>query len=239
MESSQSSEFGSSFKSSSKKHQPRGLVILYEDRDIIVVNKIHGLLTMGCAREQQNTAYSILTDYVKKGNERSRNRVFIVHRLDRETSGILIFAKDEETKHFLQDNWKDFTKKYYTVVHGTLQQKEGVITSYLFENKAFRVYSVTNPDIGKLSKTGYKVIKESGRYSLMEIELFTGRKHQIRVHFSEMGHPVVGDHVYGSGDKGIKRLALHSSSLTIIHPFTRKELTFETGIPQYFNTLLK
>lgn len=239
MESIPHSEAGSSFKSPSKKHQPRGLTILYEDRDIIVVNKIHGLLTMGCAREQQNTAYSLLTDYVKKGNDRSRNRVFIVHRLDRETSGILIFAKDEETKHFLQDNWKDFTKKYFTVVHGVLQQKEGVISSYLFENKAFRVYSVNNPDHGKFAKTGYKVISESGRYSLLEIELFTGRKHQIRVHLSEMGNPVAGDHVYGNGDKGIKRLALHSSSLTIIHPYTRKEMTFETGIPQYFNTFLR
>lgn len=232
-------EKDSSYSDQNKKHQPRGLIILYEDRDIIVVNKVHGLLTMGCAREQQNTAYSLLTDYVKKGNNRSRNRVFIVHRLDRETSGILVFAKTEEAKFFLQDSWHNFTKRYFTVVIGTLSRKEGVINSYLFENKAFRVYSVNNPDNGKYAKTGYRVIKESGRYSLLEIELFTGRKHQIRVHLSEMGHPVVGDDVYGKADKANKRLALHSCSLIIIHPYTRKEMTFDTGIPNYFNCLVK
>lgn len=227
------------FRDKSKKHQPRGLTILYEDRDIIVVNKIHGLLTMGCAREQQNTAYAALTDYVKKGNDRSRNHVFIVHRLDRETSGVIVFAKSEEAKHFLQDNWSDFTKRYFAVVHGTLNQKEGIITSYLYENKAFRVYSVSNPDNGKYAKTGYTVLKESDKFSLLDIELFTGRKHQIRVHLMEMGHPVSGDNVYGPPDKGNKRLALHCYSLSLVHPFTGKEMTFKTDIPGYFNCLVR
>jgi RluA family pseudouridine synthase len=228
-----------SFKKPSKKHQPKGLSILYEDRDIIVVDKISGLLTMGTEREKENTAYFLLNEYVKKGNERSKNRVFIVHRLDREASGILVFAKSEYSKRFLQDNWQDFSKKYITVVHGRMQDKEGKISSYLFENKAYKVYSVNDPAKGKYSVTGYHVIKESDQYSLLEINLFTGRKHQIRVHLSEMGHPIVGDKLYGKKEKGIKRLALHSFSLTIVHPETNNEMYFETEIPLYFKTLLR
>ncbi len=232
-------EKGSSFKKHSKKHQPKGLTILYEDHDILVVDKINGLLTIATDKEKQKTAYFLLNDYVKKGNQRSRNRVFIVHRLDKDTSGILIFAKNENAKRYLQDKWATFSKKYFTVVHGKLQDKEGVITSYLLENKAYRVYSVNTPDKGKFSKTGYKTIKESNKFSLLEINLFTGRKNQIRVHLSEKGHPVVGDIIYGKADKGVKRLALHSASLIILHPFTNKEMSFETGIPLYFKTLFK
>lgn len=227
------------FKKVSAKHQPKGLTILYEDHDIIVVDKIDGLLTMGTEREKQKTAYYILTNYVKKGNERSKSRLFIVHRLDRDTSGILIFAKNENTKRYLQDNWKEFSKKYFTIVYGKLENKEGEITSYLKENKAFRVYSAHNSEEGKLARTGYKVIRESRKYSLLEINLFTGRKNQIRVHMADMGHPVAGDKVYGNADKGIKRLALHSTSLTIIHPVSKEEMTFKTDIPDYFKTLVK
>jgi tRNA pseudouridine32 synthase/23S rRNA pseudouridine746 synthase/23S rRNA pseudouridine1911/1915/1917 synthase len=223
----------------SAKHQPKGLTILYEDQDIIVVNKINGLLTMGTEREKENTAYFHLTDYVRKGNPRSRNRVFIVHRLDRDTSGVLVFAKTEPVKRFLQDNWKEFTKIYIAVVHGQLSEKEGIITSYLVENSINRMYSVNNPEKGKFSKTGYKVLKENARFSLLEINLFTGTKNQIRVHFSEKGHPVAGDKIYGIPEKEIKRLALHSASLTLIHPFTRKTLTIKTEVPDYFYNLVK
>ena len=226
-------------KQHSSKHQPRGLMILYEDRDIIVVDKINGLLTMGTDREKENTAYYILTNYVRKGNPRSPNRVFIVHRLDRDTSGILVFAKTETVKRFLQDNWSDFTKKYIAVVHGSLAEKEGIITSYLVENSAYRMYSVNNPEKGKFSKTGYKVLKENANFSLIEIELFTGTKNQIRVHFAEKGHPVAGDKIYGISEKGIKRLALHSFSLTLIHPYTKKRMIFETDIPNYFYLLVR
>jgi RluA family pseudouridine synthase len=232
-------EENSSFKSPSKKHQPKGLTILYEDRDILVVDKIHGLLTIGTEREKERTAHFLLNEYVKKGNSRSRNRVFIVHRLDRETSGILIFAKHEEAKAYLQDGWHDFSKKYLAVVHGKLPDQEGIIGSYLMENSVFRVFSVNDPDKGKYARTGYKVLKESSEYTLLEIDLFTGRKHQIRVHLSEDGHPVVGDKLYGKGEKGAQRLALHSASLTITHPHTHKEMTFETGIPKYFKALVK
>lgn len=228
----------SSFTPPPKKYQPAGLNILYEDKEIIVVDKANGLLTIGTDRERQKTVYFLLTEYVKKGNSRSKNRIFIVHRLDRETSGILVFAKNENAKRYLQDNWKDFSKKYVAIVYGNLQNRKGVITSYLTENKVFRVYSVKDSEKGKFAKTEYKVLKESTKYSLLEIELHTGRKNQIRVHFADMDHPVVGDKIYGRVDKGIKRLALHSASITFLHPFTKKEITFKTEIPDYFKSLV-
>ena len=227
------------FKSPPKKHQPKGLEIMYEDRDLLVVNKSNGLLTVGTDREKDKTAYALLNNYVQKGNPRSKNRVFIVHRLDRDTSGILVFAKSEKAKRYLQENWASFDKIYFAVVYGKLKDKEGIITSYLLENKAHRMYSVNDSAKGKLSKTGYKVVKESKRFSLLEINLFTGRKNQIRVHLSEKGHPVAGDKMYGNANKGIKRLALHAASITILHPFTRKKMVFESNAPVYFKAIMK
>lgn len=230
---------GSTFKRPPKKHQPKGLEILFEDHDILVVNKTNGLLTMSTGQGQERTAYFLLTDYVKKGNPKSKKRIFIVHRLDRDTSGILVFAKHESAKRYLQDEWQNFDKTYFAVVQGKLEEKEGVITSYLNENKAHRVYGVSDPAKGKFSKTGYKVLKESSKYSLLEIQLFTGRKNQIRVHFSEMGHPVMGDKMYGVKKKGIQRLTLHAASLSISHPNTKEKVTFKTEMPHYFKLLLR
>jgi RluA family pseudouridine synthase len=227
------------FKRPSKKHEPKGLAILYEDQDIIVVNKVNGLLTVSTDRERDKTAHFLLNEYVKKGNARSKNRVFIVHRLDRDTSGILVFAKSEKVKRYLQDEWSSFTKKYFAVVHGKLLEKEGIITSYLTENRAHRMYSTKDTEKGKLSKTGYKLLKEGRGFSLLEISLLTGRKNQIRVHFSEKGHPVVGDKLYGKVDRGVKRLALHAASLTISHPHTKEKMNFDAEMPSYFTALLK
>ena len=226
-------------KKISKKHQPKGLTILHEDQDIIVIDKSNCLLTISTDTEKARTAYYILTDYVKKGNPKSRNRIFVVHRLDRDTSGVLVFAKNENAKRFLQDNWREFSKTYYAVIHGKMAEKEGLITSYLLENSAHRVYSVRDPEKGKLAKTSYKVIKESVNYSLVEIKLLTGRKNQIRVHFSEKGHSVVGDKMYGDMPSGGNRLALHAATLTIIHPYSRKQMTFNTPLPLCFTMLLK
>lgn len=220
-----------------KKYQPSGLTILYEDQEIIVVDKAPGLLTIGTDREKERSAHFLLNEYVMKGNSRSKNRVYVVHRLDRETSGILVFAKNEQSKTFLQENWKNFGKKYLAVVHGKLKYKQGEYSSYLTENKAFRVYSTKDIVAGKLARTGFKVLKENTALSLLEIELFTGRKHQIRVHLSEKGHPVLGDKMYGTPEKGPQRLALHSFSLRITHPFKKKEMTFETVVPAYFEGL--
>ncbi len=222
------------FKRPPKRYEPKGLSILYEDRDIVVVDKIAGLLTVSSAKVKNNTAHRLLNEYVRKGNPKSRHRVFIVHRLDKETSGVIVFAKSENAKHYLQGEWQGFQKKYYTVVHGTLPEKEGVITSYLAENRAHRMHSVANPKMGKLAKTGYKVLRESEMYSLLEIDLLTGRKNQIRVHLADKGCPVAGDKKYGARAKGIKRLALHAASITILHPHSKQEMTFTAEVPTYF-----
>ena len=155
------SEKSPAFKKPTGKHKPFGLTILFEDRDIIVVDKINGLLTVGNDRERAKTAYFLLTDYVQKRKFalQTLDRVFIVHRLDRDTSGILVFAKNENAKRYLQDNWKVFTKTYFAIVHGKPEEKEGTITSYLTENKMHRMYSTKDTGKGKLSKTGFKVIK--------------------------------------------------------------------------------
>lgn len=228
------------FKSPPKRFQPKGLPVLYEDHDILVVNKRSGLLTVSSAKDKEKTAYYRLTDYVRKGNKKSKNRVFIVHRLDRDTSGVIVFAKNEKAKRTLQDQWQTFKKTYFAVVRGILPEKQGVITSYLAENSIHKMYSVNinNPEKGKLAKTGYKVLKESEKYSLLEVDLLTGRKNQIRVHFSEKGYPVAGDKKYGEQNKNIKRLTLHAASLTMLHPFTKEEMTFESKVPGYFYSLV-
>ena len=203
-----------------------------------MVNKINGLLTISTEKVKDNTVYYLLNAYVKKGNSKSKNRIFIVHRLDRDTSGVLVFAKNEDSKHYLQGEWHSFVKKYFAVVHGTLQEKEGVISSYLVENRAHKMYSVNDPKKGKLAKTGYKVLVESKSYTLLAIDLFTGRKNQIRVHLTDIGHPVVGDKIYGEKSFGVKRLALHAASLTISHPYTKEKMTFETEIPAFFKSFV-
>lgn len=228
------------FKKPPKKYVPKGLDIIYEDREIIVVDKMYGLLTMGTDREKEKTAYYLLQNYVKKGNSSSKSRVFIVHRLDKDTSGVLVFAKNEKAKRYLQDEWQSFSKTYCAVVQGNLEKKEGVFESYLAENKGYMVYVVKDPEMGKVAKTGYKVVRESAAYSLVEVTLHTGRKHQIRVQFAANGNPVAGDKVYGKKlPGGGKRLMLHSLSLTINHPFSKKEMTFKSDVPASFKTLVK
>jgi tRNA pseudouridine32 synthase/23S rRNA pseudouridine746 synthase len=225
-------------KHSSTKYQPKGLTILHEDREVIVVEKPCGLLSIGTDRDKSRTVHTILNEYVRKGNLRSRNRVYIVHRLDRETSGILILAKSEQAKIFLQGHWQETDKRYLTVIHGQLTSKSGMISSYLTENSAFTVYSTPDPALGKLSHTEYTVLKETKGFSLLEIHLLTGRKHQIRVHLSEQGHPVVGDRKYGKGNDVYATLALHARSISFTHPVSGKRLTFETGIPDFITRLV-
>jgi len=186
-----------------------------------VVVKPAGLLIVGTDREKLKTAHYLLNDYARKGNPRSRKRVYVVHRLDKDTSGILLFAKSEQTKKLLQENWANTEKHYLDIVHGRLIDKEGTISSYLVENKARKVYSTRDPTQGKLSHTAYKVSKESTRFSLVDIHLLTRRKHQIRVHFAGKGHPVAGDRKYETKNVGSKRLALHARSISFPHPSTQ------------------
>lgn len=218
------------------RHKPQGLTILYEDRDIIVIDKSAGLLTTKANYEKERTAQQILTNYLRKGNSKSNAQVFAVHRLDRETSGVLVFAKSYKAMEILKKGWKDATKKYLAVVHGIFPEKSGTITSYLTENADYEVYSVQEPEKGQLAKTKFRVIRETKRFSLLEIELLTGKKNQIRVHLSESGHPVVNDDKYGNKGKIRGRLALHSQCLSFYHPFSGKRLTFEAKVPEIFDT---
>ncbi len=225
-------------KHSTRKHLPRGLEIVYEDRDILVVDKPAGLLTVGTKTNKFKTAYYILTDYIRKGSLKSRKRIFIVHRLDQWASGVLVFAKSEEVKLRLQAQWKSTEKKYVAVVHGQLAQKEGMITSYLSESRTYVVYSTTDVTKGKLAHTAYKVLKETKRFSLLEINLLTGRKNQIRVHMADKGNPIVGDRKYGKTKDGYRRLALHSKSISFKHPTSGEQMTFEAKVPNYFSELI-
>jgi len=227
---------GRAIKPVPHRHRPQGLTILFEDQDIIVIDKSSGLLTVKANYEKEKTAHHILTNYIRRGSTRSTVKLFVVHRLDRETSGVLVFAKRYSVKENLRQQWGSVTKKYLAVVHGVLTEKSGTITSYLAENDDYEVSSVKDPGKGKLAKTKFKVLKETKRYSLLEIELLTGKKNQIRVHLFEKGHPIVNDDKYGSQGRIEGRLALHSHSLTFNHPHSGKRLTFEAKIPDYFDT---
>jgi RluA family pseudouridine synthase len=217
---------------------PNGLVILHEDRDILVVDKPPGLLTIGTERDKSHTVYFILTDYVRKGCARCRNRVFIVHRLDRETSGVLVFAKNEEAKFRLQRTWSETEKTYLAVVYGRCPKSEETITTYLAENRAHVVYSTSDPAKGKLARTAYKVLKQAKEFALLEICLLTGRKNQIRVHLAGIGHPIVGDRKYGDAKDSYAGLALHARSISFTHPVSGKRMTLTAKVPVYFHRLV-
>ena len=223
----------------SRKHRPRGLDILHEDRDLFVVDKAVGVLTIGTRRDEAFTAENVLNDYVRKGCARSNKHVWLVHRLDRETSGVLLFAKTEEAQLRLKDNWKATEKFYLAAVRGILPEKRGVFSSYLAENEDLYVHSVTDPSRGKLSQTAYAVVKETPTLSFVKIKLLTGRKNQIRVHFAEAGHPVVGDPKYGRDDPFRERLCLHAKSIAFDHPHSGKRLFFDTPIPGTFVRLAR
>lgn len=221
-----------------KKYQPRGLTILHEDKDILVIDKPSGLLTVGSDHNKSSTtAHYLLNNYVRKGNPKSHQRVYVVHRLDQATSGLLVFAKSESAKTFLQENWDQTEKHYFAIIHGQMLKKQGTMTSYLIENKANNVYSTVDKSTGKFAQTDYVVIEEKKGFSLVDIHLLTGRKHQIRVHFSECGHPVVGDQKYGNEPRNAKRLFLHSKSLIFTHPFSKKKMSFVSALPEDFNRL--
>ena len=219
--------------------QYRGLTILYEDPGIIVINKQAGLLSMATNKERDRTAYSILSDYLKKENP--NNKVFIIHRLDRETSGVMMFAKSEKVQRLMQEAWNSTTKErtYVALVEGVPEPKQGTITSYLRESKALIVYSSQNPDNGQLSITNYSVLKEANGYSLLELELETGRKNQIRVHMQDIGHPIVGDSKYGATSDPIGRLGLHAEVLAFEHPITGEAMRFDASVPKSFLSVVK
>lgn len=210
------------------------LNIIFEDADLIVIDKPSGLLTVATDTEKRKTAYSLLSDYVKLDDP--DNKIFVVHRLDRETSGLLLFAKNGTIKQQIQETWETTVSQrtYVGVVEGEVAKTEGTIVSWLAETTAFRVYSQQNEDAGKKAVTHYRKIRGNSSYSLLQINLDTGRKHQIRVHMQDMGHPIVGDKKYGSHANPLRRMALHAQVLAFTHPGTGQPCRFETDIPSKF-----
>lgn len=210
------------------------LRIIFEDSDLIVVEKKEGLLSVTTGRETETTAFLILKNYVKKSS--TRNKIYTVHRLDRETSGVLVFAKHSDAQHILRDNWHEIVTKrvYVAVVEGKVEKESDRIVSWLTENEiSLKISSSRTDNGGKEAITNYRLIKSNDEFSLLEIELETGRKNQIRVHMESIGHPIVGDRKYGSTTT-IGRLALHARVLEFYHPMTSEPLHFETPVPREF-----
>lgn len=216
----------------------RRLKIEYEDDSILVVNKGYGLLSMGTDKIREGTAYSILREYLKWVDP--RNKIFIVHRLDRDTSGLMMFAKTQQAKETMQHNWNNLVleRKYLCVVEGYVEKDEGEIRSYLAENSRFEVYSTDNPKEGQLAVTRYRVLRRGKGRTMLEVSLDTGRKNQIRVHLRDLGHPIVGDRKYGARTSPIHRLCLHAQTLRFAHPETRRDMNFSTPVPASFESLV-
>lgn len=210
--------------------------IVFEDKDVIVIDKQAGVLSVATEKETR-TAYSLLREYVKSTD--TKNKIFIVHRLDRETSGLMVFAKSEAVKRKLQDTWDETVtdRSYVAVVEGRLEKKSDTIVSWLTEDKNYKVHSSKNSETGQKATTRYTVIKSNKKYSLLKVNLETGRKNQIRVHMQEIGHPVAGDKKYGAVSNPIKRMGLHAQQLAFIHPTTGENLNFETELPEAFGRM--
>ena len=227
------------YKQPQRKVVRSKLPIIYEDDHIIVINKPSGLLSIASDNEKRSTAYRILSDYVQQKDK--HNRVFVVHRLDEDTSGVLMIAKDKVTQEKYQDNWNDLVSKrgYYAIVDGILNKKQGTITSYLKKNAQNLIYSSKKAGDGQYSVTHYKVIKEKGDYSMLDVNIDSGRKNQIRVHLGDIGHNVVGDDKYGKPTNPLKRLGLHAYELDIKDPYTGKVMKFRAPIPKEFDLFFK
>jgi 23S rRNA pseudouridine1911/1915/1917 synthase len=221
----------------SKNKKTLPFEVLFEDDHIIVVNKPSGLLTIATEKEKERTLYHIVREYLVSKDKYAK--VFIVHRLDKDTSGIVVLAKDEKTKNQLQENWNEYVslREYVAVVHGHLKETNGRIVQNLMETKTNLVYVSRNNE-GKEAITNYKVIKESENYSLVSVSLETGRKNQIRVAFQSMRHPIVGDKKYGEKSDKESRLYLHANRLKMYHPTLKKDILFETANPNEFKKIM-
>lgn len=215
------------------------LSIIYEDEEFIVVNKKEGLLTVTVGTGRDITAFSILKNYVKK--QSPINKIYTVHRIDKFTSGLVLFSKNRDLQHLLRNNWHELVtlRSYVAVVEGEVEKKSGQIISWLTEHKVEqRAISSPHDNGGKKAITNYRVIKTKNNYTLMELELVTGRKNQIRVHMEDIGHPIIGDRKYGPGEQ-FSRLALHAHKLEFTHPVSGKTMRFKSEIPKEFSRLFR
>ncbi len=216
---------------------PPGMRVLFEDESLIVIEKPERLLSMASATERDETAYAFLTDYVRGGNRRSRKRVWIVHRLDRESSGLMVFAKTKAAKRELQANWSKTEKRYLAVVEGAPPADQGV-ESHLNESNSYKVKSAPRSARTRHAVTHYRVMKRTATRALLELTLETGRRNQIRVHLADAACPVIGDHKYEARTNPARRLGLHASSLQFKHPLSGELLRFESPLPQALSQLL-
>lgn len=215
---------------------PPTLTLLHEDDDVIVVIKANGLLTVATARDSENTAQALLNEYLR---QKGGGRIHVVHRLDRETSGVLVFAKNFKARETLKDKFAahDIDRIYVAIVEGQMKPPSGTIESLLLERPNLRMESVKRHPDAKLSITHYKTVETTKQYSMLEVTLETGRKNQIRAHLSEAGHAIVGDHFYGSKINPLNRLGLHAKLLGFDHPASGKHMTFTAPVPRVFKEL--
>ncbi len=207
------------------------LNIVYEDKYLLIINKPAKVLTIATNKGNEHNLYSEVYDYLHKKNQ----KVFIVNRLDKDTSGLVVFAKSEEIKSLMQDNWNEVIRKYYAIVEGQIKS-EGEVESYLKETKTLLTYS-TKDKSGKYAKTIYKPINSNKKYTLLIINILTGRKNQIRVHMQDINHPIVGDKKYGSNTNPINRMCLHAYYLKFIHPKTKDLIELSIDLPKEFEKL--
>jgi len=207
--------------------------VWYEDTDLLIAEKPAGLLTIGDKGQGGTSFYREMLDWIRENTE-GRERLYVVHRLDREVSGLLILAKSEKIQQQLKENWKQARKLYYALVEGEPPDNQGVIKSWLHEGKDQKVYSGRESETAKFAITRYRLLDKTPGFSLLEIELETGRKNQIRVHLSDLGCPVVGDRRYGADDRYIRRIRLHAFYLSLPHPVTGQMLEVKSKMPRDF-----
>ena len=214
------------------------LPIIFENEEFIVINKPSGLLTIPSNNEKGRTAYRMVNDYVQQKDKHSR--VFVVHRLDEDTSGVLMFAKNPKIKDILQKNWNDIVleRGYYAIVEGKMPKQQDTLVNYLAENSLNLMYVTSDKIKGKKCLTQYRVLKSNEKYSLLDVNIDTGRKNQIRVQLGHIGHHVIGDDKYGEPSDPIKRLGLHAYKLKFVHPVTKKIVEFKTELPKEFSKII-
>ena len=221
----------------SKKNR-QDLPIIYEDNEFIVINKPSGLLSIPSDTEKGRTAYRMVNDYIQQKNK--HERVYVIHRLDEDTSGVLMFAKNPKIKDILQREWNEIVlaRGYYAIVEGKMEKSEATLVNYLKENSLNLMYVTSNKNEGKKCLTQYKVLKSNEKYSLLDVNIDTGRKNQIRVQLGHIGHHVIGDDKYGEPSDPLKRLGLHAYKLKFVHPINKKIYEFKTEMPKEFSKII-